>query len=101
MSVVNIHAYVCVCVLVSNVFFSADGTKVPISIAYHKGLFEAQRERGEKIPLILDGYGSYEICNDVAFSVTNLPYLNRGFVIAYAHVRGGGEMGRHWYEDGK
>jgi oligopeptidase B len=73
-----------------------DGTKVPISIVYKKGL-----EKDGKAPLLLYGYGSYGNSIDAAFSSNNLSLLNRGFVYAIAHIRGGQEMGRQWYEDGK
>ncbi|MER7212316.1 S9 family peptidase [Streptosporangium sp. NPDC000239] len=71
-----------------------DGTRVPISIVARKGV-----ER--PAPTVLYGYGSYEISIDPSFSVARLSLLDRGFVFAVAHIRGGGEMGRHWYEDGK
>ncbi|MFF4418805.1 S9 family peptidase [Streptosporangium sp. NPDC001559] len=71
-----------------------DGTRVPISIVTRKGV-----ER--PAPTVLYGYGSYEISIDPSFSVARLSLLDRGFVFAVAHIRGGGEMGRHWYEDGK
>ena len=71
-----------------------DGTKVPISIVVKKG---TQRPA----PTLLYGYGSYETSIDPSFSVARLSLLDRGFVFAIAHVRGGGEMGRQWYEDGK
>ncbi|WP_344861503.1 S9 family peptidase [Planomonospora alba] len=71
-----------------------DGTRVPISIAVRKGT-----ER--PAPTVLYGYGSYEISVDPSFSVARLSLLDRGFVFAVAHIRGGGEMGRRWYEDGK
>ena len=51
--------------------------------------------------LVFCRYGSYEICNDPYLSVNRLSLIDRGFVFALAHVRGGGEMGRSWYEDGK
>ncbi|MEV7013826.1 S9 family peptidase [Streptosporangium sp. NPDC051022] len=73
---------------------AADGTRVPISIVMRKGT-----ER--PAPTVLYGYGSYEISIDPSFSVARLSLLDRGFVFAIAHVRGGGEMGRRWYEDGK
>ncbi|GIH96631.1 S9 family peptidase [Planobispora siamensis] len=73
---------------------ASDGTRVPISIAVKKGT-----ER--PAPTVLYGYGSYEISIDPSFSVARLSLLDRGFVFAIAHVRGGGEMGRRWYEDGK
>lgn len=71
-----------------------DGTRVPISIVVKKG---ADRPA----PTLLYGYGSYESSIDPYFSVARLSLLDRGFVFAIAHVRGGGEMGRLWYEDGK
>ncbi|WP_214413359.1 S9 family peptidase [Sphaerisporangium fuscum] len=73
---------------------AADGTKVPISIIARKG---AERPA----PTVLYGYGSYETSIDPSFSVARLSLLDRGMVFAVAHVRGGGEMGRRWYEEGK
>jgi oligopeptidase B len=73
-----------------------DGTKVPISVVYKKGL-----EKDGKAPLLLYAYGSYGHSIDAAFSSNSLSLLNRGFVYAIAHIRGGQEMGRQWYEDGK
>lgn len=73
-----------------------DGTKVPISIVYKKGLV-----KDGKAPLLLYAYGSYGNSMDAAFSTNSLSLLNRGFVYAIAHIRGGQEMGRQWYEDGK
>jgi oligopeptidase B len=75
---------------------AADGTKVPISVVYKKGLV-----KNGKAPLLLYGYGSYGYSTDPTFSSNRLSLLNRGFVYAIAHVRGGQEMGRYWYEDGK
>jgi oligopeptidase B len=73
-----------------------DGVKVPVSIVYRKGT-----ERNGKNPLLLYAYGSYGYSMDAGFSVGRLSMLDRGFVYAMAHIRGGSEMGRHWYEDGK
>ena len=73
-----------------------DGTKVPISIVYKKGF-----KRDGKAPLLLYGYGSYGNSIDASFGSTRLSLLNRGFAFAIAHIRGGQEMGRLWYEDGK
>jgi len=73
-----------------------DGTKVPISIVYKKGLV-----KDGNAPLLLYAYGSYGHSIDAAFSINNLSLLNRGFVYAIAHIRGGQEMGRAWYEEGK
>ena len=73
-----------------------DGTKVPISLVYKKGF-----KKDGKAPLLLYGYGSYGSSTDASFSSPRLSLLNRGFVFAIAHIRGGQEMGRQWYEDGK
>jgi oligopeptidase B len=73
-----------------------DGTKVPVSIVYKRGL-----EKNGSAPLLLYGYGSYGYSRDASFGVNRLSLLERGFVYAIAHIRGGQEMGREWYEDGK
>ncbi|WP_125719570.1 S9 family peptidase [Flavobacterium ustbae] len=73
-----------------------DGVKVPISMVYKKGL-----EKNGKNPLLLYAYGSYGITMDTYFSSTRLSLLDRGFVYAIAHIRGGEDLGRQWYEDGK
>ena len=73
-----------------------DGVKVPVSIVYRKGM-----ERNGQNPFLLYAYGSYGYSMDASFSVARLSMLDRGFVYAIAHIRGGSEMGRHWYEDGK
>jgi oligopeptidase B len=73
-----------------------DGTRVPISLVARKGT-----PRNGTAPLLLYGYGSYEHSIDPYFSIARLSLLDRGVVYAIAHVRGGGEMGRRWYEDGK
>ncbi len=75
---------------------AADGAKVPVSIVYKKGF-----ERKGQSPLLLYAYGSYGYSMDASFSSSRLSLLNRGFVFAIAHIRGGEEMGRQWYEDGK
>jgi oligopeptidase B len=75
---------------------AADGTRVPISLVCQKGT-----PQDGSAPLVLYGYGSYEASMDPGFSIPRLSLLDRGFVYAIAHVRGGGEMGRHWYDDGK
>ena len=75
---------------------AADGTRVPISIVCGKGT-----PRDGSAPCLLYGYGSYEHSADPGFSITRLSLLDRGFVFAIAHVRGGGEMGRPWYDNGK
>jgi oligopeptidase B len=75
---------------------ASDGTEIPMSIAYRRDL-----ELDGEVPVLLYGYGAYEASIDPAFRETRLPLLDRGIVFAIAHVRGGGEMGRRWYEDGK
>ncbi len=75
---------------------ACDCTKVPISIVYRKGL-----KKNGKAPLLIYGYGSYGNNMPAYFSTVRLSLLNRGFVYAIAHIRGGQEMGRKWYEDGK
>ncbi|QEO14386.1 S9 family peptidase [Agromyces intestinalis] len=74
-----------------------DGTRVPISLVYRTDLVVP----GTPAPTLLYGYGSYEYSIDPSFSIPRLSLLDRGVVYAVAHVRGGGELGRHWYEDGK
>jgi oligopeptidase B len=73
-----------------------DGVKVPISLIYKKGL-----ELNGENPLLQYAYGSYGYSTDARFSSIRLSLLDRGFVYAIAHIRGGEEMGRQWYEDGK
>lgn len=73
-----------------------DGKGVPISLVYARGL-----ERDGSAPAILTAYGAYGSCNEPRFVASRLNLLERGFVFAIAHVRGGGELGRTWYEDGK
>ncbi len=73
-----------------------DGVKVPISLVYKKGV-----KRDGSNPFLLYAYGSYGNSMDPYFSSVRLSLLDRGFVFAIAHIRGGEEMGRHWYEDGK
>jgi len=73
-----------------------DGLKIPVSIVYKKGL-----KLDGNNPLLQYAYGSYGYSMDDSFSVSTLSLLDRGFVYAIAHIRGGEELGRHWYEDGK
>lgn len=73
-----------------------DGTRVPISLMYRKGV-----EPDGSAPCLIYGYGSYETSIDPYFAVPRLSLVDRGVVFAIAHIRGGGEMGRHWYDDGK
>jgi oligopeptidase B len=75
---------------------ASDGTLVPISLVAHKDVVPDGTAPG-----LIYGYGSYEISIDPWFSVARLSYLDRGMVYAVAHVRGGGEMGRGWYEHGR
>jgi oligopeptidase B len=75
---------------------AADGTAIPISLVCRKGT-----PRDGSAPCLLYGYGSYEISMDPSFSIPRLSLLDRGFSYAIAHIRGGGEMGRRWYDDGK
>lgn len=73
-----------------------DGTKVPISLVYKKGV-----KRDGTAPCFLTGYGSYGASIPVGFNPTRLPLLDRGVVYAQAHIRGGSDMGRPWYDAGK
>ncbi len=75
---------------------AADGVSVPISVVHRVGI-----EPDGSHPGLVTAYGAYEISSDPYFSVARLSLLDRGVVFAVAHVRGGGEMGRHWYDDGK
>ncbi|MHB1009347.1 MAG: S9 family peptidase [Propionibacteriaceae bacterium] len=71
-----------------------DGVEVPVSVVSH-------RDTTWPAPCVLYGYGAYETSLDPGFSVVRLSLLDRGVVVAYAHVRGGGELGRAWYEQGR
>ena len=73
-----------------------DGTEIPISLVFKKGL-----NMDGTNPLYLSGYGAYGSSSDPYFSSHRISLLNRGFIYAIAHIRGGGEMGRQWYDDGK
>ncbi len=75
---------------------AADGTRIPISIVHRADL-----DRTRPVPVLLYGYGSYEIPVDPTFSIPRLSILDRGVMFAIAHIRGGGEMGKPWYESGK
>ena len=72
-----------------------DNKKVPVSFVYKKGI------KLKDSPLLMYGYGSYGAIIDASFKSSILPLLDRGFIFAIAHIRGGSEMGRQWYEDGK
>jgi oligopeptidase B len=84
---------------------ASDGVKVPVSIVASRDLVDVDDDGNLRAtspaPLLLYGYGSYEISIDPAFSSIRLSLLDRGVIFAIAHVRGGGEMGRSWYEMGK
>src|SRR5258708_33530556 len=71
-----------------------DGARVPVSLVYRKGI-------ARPAPLLLTGYGSYGSSSDPTFSSDRLSLLDRGFAFAIAHIRGGSEMGRAWYENGR
>lgn len=75
---------------------ATDGTKIPISVMYKKGI-----KKDGKNPLLLYAYGSYGSSMDPYFSSTRLSLLDRGFIYAIAHIRGGEDLGRDWYENGK
>ena len=75
---------------------ATDGTKVPISMVYRKGM-----KKDGSNPFLLYAYGSYGASMDPYFSTTRLSLLDRGFIYAIAHIRGGEDLGRQWYEDGK
>jgi oligopeptidase B len=75
---------------------ATDGTKIPISMVYRKGI-----NKDGNNPLLLYAYGSYGASMDPYFSSARLTLLDRGFVFAIAHIRGGEELGRDWYENGK
>jgi len=74
--------------------FARDGTKIPLSIAYKKGI-------SRPAPVLLYGYGSYGFSVDPSFNANRISLLERGMIFVIAHIRGGGEMGKPWYHDGK
>ena len=73
-----------------------DGTQVPISLVRHK-----ETSIDGPVPLLMHGYGAYGVCSDPYFSADRVSLLDRGMIYASAQIRGGGEMGRHWYLDGR
>ncbi len=75
---------------------ASDGTKIPISIVYKKGIRRDGLNR-----LLLEGYGSYGISNDVDFNGSRISLLDRGVIFGIAHIRGGGELGKEWHDQGK
>lgn len=81
---------------------SRDGkTVIPVSLVWRRDLRDpfATPDHAQAGPMLLYGYGSYGVCIDPTFKITRIPLLDRGLMFAVAHVRGGGEMGRQWYED--
>jgi oligopeptidase B len=76
-----------------------DGTRVPISIVYR--IDEKEKSHPANRPMLLLGYGSYGVSNDVSFSSSRLSLLDRGMIFGIAHIRGGGEMGKKWHEQGR
>ena len=79
------------------------GCHIPMSLVFHKSLLDSENSTGLPVnaPVLMTGYGSYGYPIDPSFDYSRLPLLNRGVVFAIAHIRGGGEMGRHlWYEEG-
>ncbi len=76
---------------------TADGAQIPVSLVYRRDL----RTQDKPQPLLLTGYGAYGFASDVHFSSTRLSLLDRGLVYAVAHVRGGGEMGKRWHDEGR
>jgi oligopeptidase B len=78
-----------------------DGERVPISVVCRRGAREDTGGGTAPLPLVLYGYGAYEASMDPGFSIPRLSLLDRGAAYAIAHVRGGGELGRRWYDDGK
>jgi oligopeptidase B len=76
-----------------------DGTKIPVSIVYR--IDPAEKTHPMNRPMLLLGYGSYGISIDVSFASSRLSLLDRGMIFGIAHIRGGGEMGKKWHEDGR
>ncbi len=75
---------------------ATDGTRIPVSVVYRKGL-----ARDGSAPMVLNGYGSYGSSQSATFSSNRVSLLDRGVVFAIAHIRGGGEMGKLWHEQGR
>ena len=93
----EINGYVKSNYVTERIFATApDGTQIPMSVAYHKNL-----KMDESNPALLHGYGAYGSNLDAEFTPNRLSLLDRGFVFAVAHVRGGSDLGRGWYDNGK
>jgi oligopeptidase B len=75
---------------------ASDGTRIPVSMVYRK-----DKLQGGAQPLLLTGYGAYGFASDVHFSSTRLSLLDRGVIYAIAHIRGGGELGKKWHDQGR
>jgi len=75
---------------------ASDGTRVPISLVYRKGL-----KKDSSNPALLSGYGSYGISDEPTFNPARISLLDRGFVFALAHIRGGGDLGKKWHDQGR
>jgi oligopeptidase B len=81
---------------------SRDGTaQIPVSLVYGRSTLEQAESKGKHVPIHLYGYGAYGVSVEDTFSSSRIPLLDRGMIYAIAHVRGGGELGRPWYQDGK
>lgn len=78
-----------------------DGVQVPVSLVWHKDYYQPGRDSQGHNPLLIEGYGAYGASMDPDFDANRLSLLDRGFVYAQAHIRGGGELGKRWYNAGK
>ncbi|WP_462253771.1 prolyl oligopeptidase family serine peptidase [Ekhidna sp.] len=78
-----------------------DGTQIPITLIYHKNRIKNQIKEGKKPPLYITGYGSYGSSYSASYNPNIAPLLQKGFIYAIAHVRGGGDLGEKWYLEGK
>ncbi|KAL7561597.1 hypothetical protein ACA910_004187 [Epithemia clementina (nom. ined.)] len=76
-----------------------DGTSLPVDMLYRKDVMSEIESTGQRVPVHMYGYGAYGACEEASFSASLLPLLDRGVVYVLTHVRGGGEMGRQWYEE--
>ena len=78
-----------------------DGVQVPVSLVWHKDHYQPGHDSRGHNPLLIEGYGAYGASMDPDFDANRLSLLDRGFVYAQAHIRGGGELGKRWYNAGK